>query len=271
MRSSADDCGCGSRNPATAPVTMPCCWPPQRRRVRAIAWSISAPASARPGLRSPAASTESSSSGRDRRGACRAGARQRRGQQHRGRCRGARRHPRRRPLRMPACRRQRRRRADESAVQRFARHRASPDKAREIAHVADPATLENWVHAARRILKSGGILTLIWRADGVARGAGGARPRLWRPGDPACPWRAAVPAIRVLVRAIKGGRAPTQILPSLMLNDESALPNKQVQEILAGKGRITAGVILKRARIAGLRAAAIAEAFPRACFGAEVK
>ena len=30
------------------------------------------------------------------------------------------------------------------------------------------ATLESWVHAARRILKSGGVLTLIWRADGIA-------------------------------------------------------------------------------------------------------
>ena len=49
-----------------------------------------------------------------------------------------------------------------------ARHRASPDKAREIAHVATAATLESWIHAARRILKSGGVLTLIWRADGLA-------------------------------------------------------------------------------------------------------
>ena len=47
------------------------------------------------------------------------------------------------------------------------RHRASPDKAREIAHVSTAATLEKWVHAARRILKSGGALTLIWRADGL--------------------------------------------------------------------------------------------------------
>ncbi len=49
-----------------------------------------------------------------------------------------------------------------------ARHRASPDKAREIAHVATDATLESWIHAARRILKSGGVLSMIWRADGLA-------------------------------------------------------------------------------------------------------
>src|SRR5205085_9843990 len=49
-----------------------------------------------------------------------------------------------------------------------ARHRASPDAARALAHAASPATLDGWIHAARRVLKSGGALTLIWRADGIA-------------------------------------------------------------------------------------------------------
>ena len=48
------------------------------------------------------------------------------------------------------------------------RHRASPDRSRASAHVATASTLESWIHAARRILKSGGVLTLIWRADGLA-------------------------------------------------------------------------------------------------------
>ncbi len=116
-----------------------------------------------------------------------------------------------------------------------ARHRASPDKARETAHMATATTLESWIHAARRILKSGGILTLIWRADGLAevlaaldRGFG-SLAILPVHGD------AKMPAIRVLVRAIKGGRAPIQIHAALVLNDGSTLPNEQVQEILAGK------------------------------------
>ena len=116
------------------------------------------------------------------------------------------------------------------------RHRASPDKAREIAHVATAATLGTWIHAARRILKSGGVLTLIWRADGLAevlaaldRGFGNLAI-LPVHGD------AKKPAIRVLVRAIKGGKAPTQMHAALMLNNESTMPNKQVQDILAGKG-----------------------------------
>jgi tRNA1(Val) A37 N6-methylase TrmN6 len=116
------------------------------------------------------------------------------------------------------------------------RHRGSPDKAREIAHVATAATLERWIHAGRRILKSGGVLTLIWRADGLAEvlaalGRGfGSLAILPVHGD------AKMPAIRVLIRAIKGGKAPVQIYAALMLNDESPLPNKQLQDILDGKG-----------------------------------
>jgi tRNA1(Val) A37 N6-methylase TrmN6 len=119
-----------------------------------------------------------------------------------------------------------------------ARHRASPDTARGIAHVATATTLSKWIHAARRILKSKGILTLIWRADGIAEVLAtldhgfGSLQVLPVHGD------ARGPANRILIRATKGGRAPTQIHPALLLNDESGVPNKRVQEILAGNGSL---------------------------------
>jgi tRNA1(Val) A37 N6-methylase TrmN6 len=116
-----------------------------------------------------------------------------------------------------------------------ARHRASPDPSRASAHVADSVTLESWVQAARRILKSAAALTLIWRADGIAdvlaalsRGFGSLA---------ILPVHAASgrPAIRVLVRGVKGGKVPTRLLGGLVLNDESGLPNKKVAEMLSGK------------------------------------
>jgi tRNA1(Val) A37 N6-methylase TrmN6 len=117
-----------------------------------------------------------------------------------------------------------------------ARHRVSPDRARASAHVATATTLESWIRAARRILKSGGVLTMIWRADGLAEvlaalGRGfGSLAILPVHND------ANSPAIRLLIRATKGGKAPIQMQAALMLNDESAVPNKQVQDVLAGKG-----------------------------------
>ncbi len=114
------------------------------------------------------------------------------------------------------------------------RHRASPDKAREVAHMAVPGMLENWIHAARRILKSGGALTLIWRADGIAEVLTGLERGFGSLAILPVHGDAAKPAIRVLVRAVKGGKAAALIHCGLMLNNESGVPNKQVAEILAG-------------------------------------
>lgn len=116
-----------------------------------------------------------------------------------------------------------------------ARHRGSPDQMRHTAHVATGETLNAWVHAARRILRSNGALTLIWRADGIAdvlaalsRGFGSLSIRPVH-------GEAGRPAIRVLVRAVKGGRAPTRLLPGLMLNEERSAPKNEVREILEGR------------------------------------
>jgi tRNA1(Val) A37 N6-methylase TrmN6 len=117
-----------------------------------------------------------------------------------------------------------------------ARHRASPDKARASAHVATPATLESWIHASRRILKSGGVLVMIWRADGISEVLAALDRGFGSLAIVPVHADATSPAIRLLVRAIKGGKAPTRVEPALILNDEFARPNQKAQDILAGKG-----------------------------------
>jgi tRNA1(Val) A37 N6-methylase TrmN6 len=119
-----------------------------------------------------------------------------------------------------------------------ARHRASPDKARASAHVATPATLESWIHASRRILKSGGVLAMIWRADGIAEVLAALDRGFGSLAIVPVHADATSPAIRLLVRAIKGGKAPTRVEPALILNDEFARPNQKAQDILAGKGTL---------------------------------
>lgn len=115
-----------------------------------------------------------------------------------------------------------------------ARHRASPDKSREIAHIATEATLDGWVHAARRLLKSGGVLTLIWRADGLTdvlvaldRGFGSVAVMPIH-GD-----RSAA-AIRILVRAVKGARGPLAIEAGISLRDAKGDPDDYISQVLAG-------------------------------------
>ena len=116
-----------------------------------------------------------------------------------------------------------------------ARHRASPDQARASAHMAQPAMLARWIAAARRILKSGGVLTLIWRADGLAEALAALDHGFGSIAVLAVHSDATKPAIRILIRALKGGRAPTQILPALVLNGPPVLADKEVAEILAGR------------------------------------
>lgn len=123
-----------------------------------------------------------------------------------------------------------------------ARHRASPDAAREVAHVATSTTLESWIHAARRVLKSGGVLTLIWRADGLAdvlatldRGFGSLAV-LPVHGDPA------QPAIRVIVRAVKGGRAPLALVAGIALRDADGRPDPHIEQVLAGNAVLPLGL-----------------------------
>ncbi|WP_426412333.1 tRNA1(Val) (adenine(37)-N6)-methyltransferase [Bradyrhizobium ganzhouense] len=115
------------------------------------------------------------------------------------------------------------------------RHRGSPDQARHTAHVATEETLNAWVHAARRILRSNGVLTLIWRADGIAEVLAALSRGFGSVSVLPIHGEAGRPAIRVLVRAVKGGRAPTRLLPGLMLNDESHVPKKEVRTILEGR------------------------------------
>lgn len=127
------------------------------------------------------------------------------------------------------------------------RHRPSPDPARKVAHVAAADTLGTWVHAARRVLKSGGVLTLIWRADGLAdvlaalgRGFGGVEVLPVHPNPAAA-------AIRVLVRAVKGGRAPMVLHPALVLREADGSGGAVAEAVLGGT------VVLPLAKVSGNR------------------
>jgi tRNA1(Val) A37 N6-methylase TrmN6 len=112
-----------------------------------------------------------------------------------------------------------------------ARQNISPDPARSAAHAADERVLAAWVAAAAWVLHTAGTLTLIWRADGL----GDVLAALRAFGDIAVlpvHGRAGKPAIRVLVRARKGSRAPLTLLPGLMLNDLDGRPTDPAEAVL---------------------------------------
>jgi len=113
-----------------------------------------------------------------------------------------------------------------------ARQNVSPDARRRLAHVAAGDTLPRWIEAAAWLLKGDGVLTLIWRADGLAAvlnalGAGFGGVEVM----PVYP-RPNAPAIRVLVRATKGDTGPLATQAGLTLNDSQGKPTTAAEAVL---------------------------------------
>ena len=110
--------------------------------------------------------------------------------------------------------------------------RASPNASRAKAHVGDTETIERWITRAARHLKAGGCLTIIHRPDSTLpilksmEGRFGAIEML-----PVFPKPEAA-AIRLIVRAIKGRKTPTQMLPGITLNDSNGKPSAVAERIL---------------------------------------
>lgn len=122
-----------------------------------------------------------------------------------------------------------------------ARQNVSPDQDRRAAHMAGEGLLAQWISAAERVLHSAGGLTLIWRADGLADvltaldGGFGEITVLPVHG------RAGAPAIRVLVNASKGSRAPLKLLAGLNLNDVAGRPTEAAEAVLRGAQTLSSG------------------------------
>jgi len=114
-----------------------------------------------------------------------------------------------------------------------AQQNLSPDRARRLARTASDETLARWQRAAAWLLRPLGTSTLIWRADGLtnvlaAVAAAGFGAITVMPVYP----KPNVPAIRVLVRGVKGSRAPLSLLAGLVLADTDNRPTKQVRAVL---------------------------------------
>jgi tRNA1(Val) A37 N6-methylase TrmN6 len=114
------------------------------------------------------------------------------------------------------------------------RHNQSPDAARRFAHSASHDMVAAWLRSTVRLLKPSGVLTLIWRAEGLfdvlnvlSAGFGAVAIMPVHPRPDAA-------AIRVLLRAVKGNRGTLQILPRLILNDANGQPTPEVEAVLRG-------------------------------------
>jgi len=113
-----------------------------------------------------------------------------------------------------------------------AHRRTSPQPSRRRAHVAKDSDLDVWIAAADRLLSADGKLVLIHRPEAIEtilatiKGRFGAAQLI-----PIFP-RPDAPAIRIIVRAIKGRRTPPEMHMGLVLNDASGQPSAAANAIL---------------------------------------
>ncbi len=114
----------------------------------------------------------------------------------------------------------------------------APHPSKEGAWIADGG-LGAWTAFLLKVVKEGGRITVIHRADrlgdlltGLGEGAGSFRIR------PIHPF-ADEPAKRVLVRAVKTGKAPLVLLPPLVIHDrEGAKHTPETEAILRGEAAV---------------------------------
>jgi tRNA1(Val) A37 N6-methylase TrmN6 len=114
------------------------------------------------------------------------------------------------------------------------RYQASPEPRRRAAHEDDDDTLASWMRCVRRILKPAGTVSLIWRAEEVGRVVAaletGFGALMVLPVHP----RPEAAAIRILVRATKGSRTATALLPGIVLNGIAGHTPENVSAVLEG-------------------------------------
>jgi tRNA1(Val) A37 N6-methylase TrmN6 len=119
------------------------------------------------------------------------------------------------------------------------RHNASPDAGRRLAYTGAPGLLPRWLATAAWLLKPGGVLTLIWRADELEEVLATLSPAfggaIVLPVKP----RAGAEAIRVLVRAVKGGVGAKDYREALILNDAQGRPTAPAEAVLRGGNALT--------------------------------
>lgn len=117
-----------------------------------------------------------------------------------------------------------------------ARIRASTDRRRAAAHVLPNGGLGGWLRACAGLLRSKGRLALIHRADRLddclrtlSADFGGVGLRIVHP-------RAQAPAIRVVLTAVKGSRAPLTIQPPLVLHNPDGSFTQEAAAFHRGEG-----------------------------------
>lgn len=118
------------------------------------------------------------------------------------------------------------------------RSRSSPDRGRAAAHELPEGGIERWIGVCADLLRPKGRLALIHRADRLSeclrhleRSFGEIAVRPIHP-------RKDHPAVRIVVTAVKGSRAPLVLAPSLILHESDGRFTPEAEAVHRGEAML---------------------------------
>lgn len=116
--------------------------------------------------------------------------------------------------------------------------RASPHAARRLAHQSKEGSFQAWIAATERVLKAKGVLFIIHRPERLHELVIALSGRFGDVRIKPVHAKANEPAIRLLLRAMKGSRAGFKVLPPLTLHVPGGNFTPEAQRIHRGEGQI---------------------------------
>ena len=117
--------------------------------------------------------------------------------------------------------------------------RASPTPNRKAAHVAE-SDLQPWLRTARRVLKPGGRLVVIHRAEALPELLAGLAAGFGAVSILPIHGVAGRPAIRVIVTATLNSRKPAALLPAFVINGADGRFTAESEAVHRGLARLAA-------------------------------
>jgi tRNA1(Val) A37 N6-methylase TrmN6 len=119
--------------------------------------------------------------------------------------------------------------------------RPSPDRRRALAHRMEDGGIEAWLRMAAAILKPGGMAVIVWRPRQLAELLAAASGRFGDLRILPLFAREDAPAGRIIVRMLRGSRAPLSLLPGLVLHKPDNSATAEADALLNGSARLPFG------------------------------
>lgn len=116
--------------------------------------------------------------------------------------------------------------------------RSSDDPMRALAHAIGAGGLEPWMRTAAAMLKPGGMMHLVYRTERLAEVIASAQGRFGGLAIVPLHARADRSASRVIIRGVRGSRAPLSIAPGVVLHEPDGSPTPAADALLNGHARL---------------------------------